>query len=120
MWEVEVTDEFRDWYEDLDEDSQAPIIAAVKQLEQRGPSLPRPIAAEVVGSRIHNLKELRPLGTSIRILFVFDPRRSAILLIGVDKAEQGWNEWYDRVGIPAAERLYDDYLAELRREGLIE
>jgi hypothetical protein len=120
MWEVEVTDEFRDWYEDLSEGEQAPIMAAVELLQQRGPSLGRPLVGEVAGSSIHNLKELRPLGTSIRVLFVFDPRRAAILLVAADKAEQGWNEWYDAVGKPQAERLYDEHLTELRKEGLIE
>lgn len=120
MWEVEVTDEFRDWYEDLDEDSQERIAAAVKLLQERGPSLPRPVVGEVAGSSIHNLKELIPRGSSIRILFVFDPRRHAILLLGADKAEQNWNEWYDRIGKPEAERLYAEYLSELKREGLIE
>ena len=64
-----------------------------------------------------NLKELRPLGGSLRVLFVFDPRRSAILLLGGDKAGQ-WQRWYVEM-IPLAERLYAEYLAELRREGLL-
>jgi hypothetical protein len=120
MWEVEVTDQFRDWYEDLSEADQDPIRAAVEVLAQRGPSLGRPLVGEVAGSKIHNLKELRPSGSSIRILFVFDPRRAAILLVGADKAEQGWNAWYDKTGKPQAEALYDEYLSELRTEGLIE
>ena len=53
----------------------------------------------------------------MRILFVFDPRRVAILLLGGDKTGR-WQEWYNEA-IPAADRLYDDYLAELRREGLL-
>jgi hypothetical protein len=119
MWEIEVTDEFRDWYEDLSEDEQAPIMVAAEVLGQRGPSLGRPLVAEVAGSKIHNLKELRPSGTSIRILFVFDPRRTAILLVGADKAEHGWKAWYPGA-IAEAEALYDTYLSELRTEGLIE
>jgi len=118
-WNIEGTDEFADWYDQLDEDDQARVNGAVDLLEQRGPSLPRPVVGEVTGSRIHNLKELRPSGTSIRILFVFDPRRTGILLLGADKAEHGWNDWYDREGIPQAERLYEIYLAELEREGLV-
>ena len=118
MWEVEVTDEIRDWYEDLDAETQAPIMAAVERLQQQGPALGRPTVGEVAGSRIHNLKELRPAGTTIRILFVFDPRRQAILLVGADKAEHGWKEWYPGA-IADAERLYDEYLEELRHEGLI-
>lgn len=49
------------------------------------------------------------------MLFVFDPRQQAVLLLGGDKHDQ-WNEWY-RHAIPEAERLYDVYLEELRDEG---
>jgi hypothetical protein len=119
VWEVETTDEFRDWYEELDATSQAPIMAAVERLEQQGPTLGRPVVGEIAGLQIHNLKELRPLGTSIRILFVFDPRRAAILLIGADKADHGWTAWYPGA-ITEAERLYGEYLDELRKEGLLE
>jgi hypothetical protein len=94
-------------------------MAAVERLEQHGPSLGRPTVGEIAGSEIHNLKELRPAGTSFRILFVFDPRRSAILLLGADKGEHGWNDWYRRA-VAQAERLYADHLDELRKEGLLE
>lgn len=69
------------------------------------------------GSRIANMKELRPKRNDIRILFVFDPRRTAILLIGGSKTND-WHGWYER-NIPEAERLYDDYLSELRKEELL-
>jgi hypothetical protein len=55
-----------------------------------------------------NLKELRP-GTT-RILFVFDPWRSSILLVGGDKAGR-WNAWYQEA-IPLAEQRYEIYLKE--------
>lgn len=67
------------------------------------------------GSRHVNMKELRPLGTSIRILFAFDPRRMVILLIGGDKTGR-WDEWYEET-IPVADRLYNEHLEELREEG---
>lgn len=62
-------------------------------------------------------EELRPASagrSEIRILFVFDPWRSAILLIGGDKSGN-WKPWY-AAAIPEAERLYADYLEERRRE----
>jgi hypothetical protein len=62
---------------------------------------------------IHHLKELRPgsRGSSeIRIIFAFDPARSALLLLGGDKAGN-WQRWY-RDNIPIAERLYRDYTTE--------
>lgn len=54
---------------------------------------------------------------ALRVLFMFDPRRQAILLLGGDKSG-AWNDWYEWA-IPAADDLYDDYLDELRQEGLI-
>jgi hypothetical protein len=63
------------------------------------------------------MKELRPRGGNIRILFAFDPLRTAILLIGGDKTG-AWNEWYARM-IPVADDLYDEHLAELCKEGAL-
>jgi hypothetical protein len=60
------------------------------------------------------MKELRPTST-IRILFAFDPRRVAILLIGGDKGGS-WNRWYGEK-VPVADQLYDDHLAEIERTG---
>jgi len=52
-------------------------------------------------------------GKPIRIFYAFDPRRSAILLIGGDKT--GDKRFYDRM-VPTADNLYDVYLAELEEE----
>ena len=70
------------------------------------------------GSKHSNMKELRTQhqGRPIRTLFAFDPRRCAILLIGGDKA--GDERFYERM-IPLADRLYDEHLDMLRKEGLI-
>jgi hypothetical protein len=68
----------------------------------------------IEGSRIHNLKELRVRSDgALRILFVFDPGRTAVLLLGEDKSGQ-WSSWYARA-IPRAEAIYDDYLEGLNR-----
>ena len=61
------------------------------------------------------MKELRPRGGQLRVLFAFDPRRTAILLVGGDKTNE-WSAWYERA-IPEADRLYDEHLAERREEG---
>jgi hypothetical protein len=117
-WEIEGTDEFRDWYLNRTEGELEHIDAAVDQLEQSGPATGRPLVDTIKGSRFANMKELRPLGGDIRILFVFDPRRSAILLLGGDKTNQ-WDTWYDKA-IPRADALYTEYLNEIRMEGLIQ
>jgi hypothetical protein len=116
-WEVEYTDEFDEWFDGLGEEAQEDVALAVEKLEERGPALPRPLADSVEGSRHSNMKELRPLGTNIRVLFAFDPRRRAILLIGGDKTDR-WSEFYEEM-IPVADDLYDEHLDELREEGTI-
>jgi hypothetical protein len=55
-------------------------------------------------------------GRPYRVLYAFDPRRAAILLLGGDKT--GNDRWYDE-HVPIADRIYDEHLGELKREGLI-
>ena len=66
----------------------------------------------------NHMRELRTQheGRPYRTLYAFDPRRSAILLIGGDKT--GNNRWYE-LHIPIADRLYTEHLEQLRKEGLI-
>jgi len=97
--------------------SQAGVIDAIDRLAEGGPGLSRPLVDRIEGSKVHNLKELRPgsAGQSeIRILFVFDPWRSAILLVGGDKSGK-WSSWY-RHAIPHAEELYEEYLKDRQME----
>lgn len=115
-WEVEYTDEFGTWYAQLETDAQYAIVAAVELLEVSGPGLGRPMVDGIKRSRHANMKELRPAG-GVRILFAFDPRRMAILLLGGDKTNR-WRTWYDET-IPVADRLYDDHIRLLREEGLL-
>ncbi|WP_255431338.1 type II toxin-antitoxin system RelE/ParE family toxin [Streptacidiphilus sp. PB12-B1b] len=93
------------------------VNQAVLVLAVNGPTEGRPLVDRVHGSVLHNLKELRP-GSSgrseIRVLFMFDPWRSAVLLVAGKKAGD-WTGWYDRA-IPRAEALYDTYLSERRKE----
>lgn len=115
-WEVEFTDEFEVWWNGLSEDEQVDVDAKVRLLEELGPVLARPHADTVYGSRHVNMKELiiQHAGRPYRVLFVFDPRRSAILLLGGDKT--GDANWYDR-NIPIADRRYDEHLRSIKREG---
>ncbi len=117
MWEVEYTDTFGVWWDELTEDEQDRVTAAVELLEQGGPALGRPLVDTLKGSRHPNMKELRPRGGHIRVLFAFDPRRMAILLLGGDKSQR-WGSWYAEA-IPAADALYDIHLQTLRDEGAI-
>ncbi len=114
-WEVEYTDECGDWWGSLTDDEQDRIAIAVAVLEEKGPGLGRPWVDTLEGSSHANMKELRPRGGHLRILFAFDPRRFAILLLGGDKSGE-WGSWYKQA-IPEADRLYDEHLDELRDEG---
>lgn len=115
-WDVECTHEFVDWFEALPPREQEGVSKAIEKLERDGPSLGRPLVDTIRWSRYPNMKELRP-PENLRILFAFDPRRTAILLIGGDKTNQ-WNRWYE-IMIPVADALYEEYLAELESEGLL-
>lgn len=123
-WEVEATDEFFAWAGELDRSdpgARAMLDAVIDMLAEKGPLMRRPYVGEIVTSRHHNMKELLvPAGSmELRVLFCFDPRRTAILLLGGDMSEGSiWNAWY-RTAVPEADRLYDIYLAELREEGLL-
>ncbi len=117
-WEVEFTDEFTEWWDQLSETEQESLRSDVKLLLDRGPQLGRPQVDSLKGSRHSNMKELRTQarGNPLRTFFAFDPRRTAILLIGGDKT--GDKRFYDRM-IPVADKLYDIYIEELKKEGLL-
>lgn len=111
-WDVYVVDEVLEWIDDLDAPTHARVVQAIDALAEGGPGLGRPLVDTIIGSRIQNLKELRP-GT-VRILFVFDPWRSSVLLVAGDKAGQ-WNTWYQRA-IPLAEQRYEIYVKQRQAE----
>jgi hypothetical protein len=118
-FEVNYTDEFREWWDELTVEQQEDIAARVELLEQNGPALGRQVVDQVAASAFPNMKELRCSSDgALRVLFAFDPRREAILLLGGDKSGE-WNAWYDWA-IPKADELYAQYLRDLRREGIIE
>lgn len=117
-WDVEYTDEFGEWWGTLNESEQDSIAVSVTLLEQKGPSLPYPYSSSVTTSRHNHMRELRiqHKGNPYRVLYAFDPSRTAILLIGGRKA--GQDRWYDEY-VPIADRLYDEHLNLLKKEGLI-
>ena len=116
-WEVEYTDQFEAWFDRLDEREQDSVVVAVEILQEAGPGLGRPLVDTIKGSRHPNMKELRPRRGNLRILFAFDPRRTAILLLGGDKTHR-WQMW-SQTAIPRADDLYDEHLETLTNEGLL-
>ena len=116
-WEVENTDEFGIWFASLGEAAQDAIRFTVDLLIAQGPNLRFPHSSGIGNSRHSHLRELRIQndGRPMRVFYAFDPRRSAIRLIGGDKT--GDDRFYERL-IPVADELYDVHLKELKQEGL--
>jgi hypothetical protein len=116
-WNVEYTDEFGAWWDTLTEGEQDSIAVSVRLLAERGPQLGFPHSTAIAGSRHEHMRELRTQkgGRPFRTLYAFDPRRTAILLIGGDKT--GNNRWYTEF-VPIADHLYDEHLEQLHAEGM--
>lgn len=116
-WEVEFTDEFGHWWRSPSEDQQDDVAYSVSLLAELGPTLGFPHSSKVTGSRHAGMRELRTHsgGRPLRTLYIFDPSRTAILLIGGDKT--GNDRWYEQF-VPVADRIYQRYLEELRSEDI--
>lgn len=112
--EVIYTDEFGIWFESLVEAEQDGVYRSVGLLEEFGVTLPFPHSSSIEGASFA-LRELRTQvgGKPLRTFYAFDPVRQAVLLIGGDKT--GDDRFYERM-IPIAERIWNDYLAEIARE----
>jgi hypothetical protein len=98
-WEILLTPEVEVFLDELYESdpvSHQLVNQAILVLERNGPAEGRPLVDTITASQIANMKELRPPsagGSEIRILLVFDPWRSAVLLVAGDKSGQ-WDKWY--------------------------
>ena len=114
-WDVEFTSQFESWWNSLSDDEQVEISAKVELLQESGPTLPRPHADVISTSRHANMKELRAKveDRHLRVLYAFDPRRTALLLLGGDKT--GDPKWYDKF-VPIADDLFDQHLRQLERK----
>lgn len=113
VWEVVVHVEVREWFSHLSRSEQERVSAAIEELREKGPLLGRPFADHVKGSVVKNLKELRPMGTTIRCLFAFDKFRRALILVAGDKKGR-WKNWYAS-NIKLAETRFLEH-AESRRD----
>jgi hypothetical protein len=111
-WKVFFDDEFKVWFEALEQGLQDEIWACIGLLKSRGPNLSRPRVDSIKGSAFSNMKELRVQykGDPWRILFAFDPKRNAILLVGGNKT--GKKNWY-KSHIPIADERFSRHLERL-------
>ena len=112
---VEATDEVTQWYAELDDGEKESVSEVVGLLREYGTQLGYPRSSDVKSSRHGNMRELRiqHAGKPYRILYAFDPRRVAVLLIGGGKG--GDDRWYRR-NVPLADRLYDQWVRALTEE----
>ncbi|UXX98194.1 type II toxin-antitoxin system RelE/ParE family toxin (plasmid) [Streptomyces sp. AD2-2] len=93
-----------------DRDTLLQVGQAVTALQEEGPALGRPLVDTVRGPALSNLKELRPGSagsTEVRLLFVCDPDRQAVILAGGDRAGN-WSGWY-RMAVPQTEQAYAEH-----------
>ena len=111
--DIEYTNEFEEWWITLTEDEQIDVDAVITLLEIKGSQLGFPHSSGIAASEYSHMRELRiqHKGEPYRILYAFDPRRVAILLIGGNKG--GDDRWYDTF-IPIADKLYREHLGELK------
>ena len=116
-WEVEYTMEFNRWWYTLTEQEQDVLRSKINRLMFYGRGLSAPHSKPLKGLR-HALHELRgqSAGRPLRVFYAFDPRETAIVLIGGDKT--GDRDFYPRYA-PIALDLYDAHIARLENEGLI-
>jgi hypothetical protein len=114
--EVNVTDEFVNWWDSLNEDEQKSVNAIVMMVEERGTQVPFPYSSKIESSRHGGMRELRVQHKMrpLRLLYAFDPHRDAVILLGGDKTGRG-NDWYKEF-VPKADDLFDEYLEEVMAE----
>ncbi|MEU5279515.1 type II toxin-antitoxin system RelE/ParE family toxin [Streptomyces asoensis] len=119
-WKIVVIKPALSWLHALrrtDRDTLIQVSQVVTALQEEGPALGRPLVDTVKGSALSNLKELRPGSadaTDVRLPFVFDPDRQAVILVGGDKAGD-WSGCY-RVAVPQAEQAHAEHLKRIGGE----
>ena len=114
-WNIVFDPDFRIWFYQQEQGFQNETFAGLGILAEFGPQLGRPRVDTLEGSSFKNMKELRIQykGEPWRILFAFDPKRQAILLVGGNKS--GNKKWYHE-NIPIADQRYEKYLEILKEE----
>jgi hypothetical protein len=115
MTDVLYTEEFETWWEGLSMEEQSSIDRIVGLLREAGPVLGHPYSSGILTSAFTHMRELRIQhgGNPYRVLYIFDPRRRALLLIGGQKT--GDDRWYEKY-VPLADQIYRQFLKELENE----
>lgn len=114
MWEVEFTETFEQWWLELTEQEQDDVTAVVELLQEKGVHLPFPYSSGIEESKFSHMRELRiqSHGDPIRVLYAFDSRRVAILIIGGNKTGKE-KQFYEKY-VSLADKLYEEHLENLK------
>ncbi len=105
-----------EWIDSLASKDREEVAYLLNLLSACGPALGRPKAGLIKGRPLDGatLLELRGQNPFIRILYVFDRNRNAVLLYGGDKSDDSkWKRWYPDA-IKNAARIYETYQANIR------
>ena len=110
--EIYGTDEFKEWFDSLDEKDGDSVIRYVDMLELDGVTLGAPYSSAIKNADFA-LRELRvqSAGKPIRVFYAFDPARDAVLLIGGDKSGAGDKRFYETM-TDISTKLWREYLEE--------
>ena len=114
-WAVLYHDAFLPELEALPEGVQDELLALVELLAVSGPTLGRPHADTLAGSKHANMKELRFAADdgAWRVAFAFDPKRRAIILVAGDKSGKAQRRFYKAL-IARADARFADHLETLK------
>jgi hypothetical protein len=113
VWDVVLDDEFAAWLDEQEADVRNAILAHAALLRERSPLLDRPYVDALEATAFPDMKELRVQfrGDPWRILFAFDSKRAAVLLVGGNK--RGDRRWY-KTQIPIADERFERHLKRLK------
>ncbi|MGB3651158.1 MAG: type II toxin-antitoxin system RelE/ParE family toxin [Rivularia sp. (in: cyanobacteria)] len=116
-WVVQFYPDFESEFDALPEEVQNKLLARANLLETFGSELGRPHIDTINGSRYPNMKELRFKAANgvWRVLFAFDSRRCAILLVAGDKSGGSETRFYKQL-IKTADERFEAHLAQLKSQ----
>lgn len=116
-WKIIISEEYESWFNQLPQKHKIAIATDLEVLKDIGPTLGRPHADQIKGSKYNNLKELRTKvpGHVYRSLFAFDPERHAVILGGGDKKGKNQEKFYKRL-IAQAEIVFETHLKTIQQK----
>lgn len=116
-WKIIISEEYEIWFNELPQKHKVAIATDLEVLKDIGPTLGRPYADQIKGSKYNNLKELRTKvpGHVYRSLFAFDPERHAVILGGGDKKGKNQEKFYKRL-IAQAEIVFETHLKTIQQK----